>query len=87
MHSKEFEEGRLYYHQFGTAYQNPYAIGTLEHNDFERGWSQALKRYPNVGERIDRERAQNEERQKQREARIRAERAAAYRRTKDSGEF
>ncbi len=25
---------------------NPYQIGTQEYNDFERGWSQKVKRYP-----------------------------------------
>lgn len=27
---------------------NPYDIGTQEYNEFERGWSQKAKRYPNV---------------------------------------
>lgn len=27
---------------------NPYKVGTQEYNDFERGWIQALKRWPEI---------------------------------------
>lgn len=39
------EGGRSFYENQGR-YINPYGIGTPEFNDFERGWSQALKRSP-----------------------------------------
>jgi hypothetical protein len=37
------EEGRKYCLTHGSKYHNPYPRGTDEHNQFERGWSQALK--------------------------------------------
>lgn len=40
---KIYREGELYYSQKGT-YKNPYPNGSMEFNEFERGWTQALKR-------------------------------------------
>ena len=39
------EEGK-YCLTYGSKYHNPYPRGSVEHNQFERGWSQALKMYP-----------------------------------------
>jgi len=38
-----YREGELQYFKKGT-YKNPYPNGTIEFNEFERGWTQALKR-------------------------------------------
>lgn len=40
------EEGKKHYLAYGFQYRNPYPHRTDEHNQFERGWSQALKRCP-----------------------------------------
>lgn len=40
------EEGRAYFLKYGSKYSNPYPRGTNAHNEFERGWSQALKARP-----------------------------------------
>lgn len=32
------------YYACNGAYENPYPIGTPEHNEYERGWMQSLKR-------------------------------------------
>jgi hypothetical protein len=50
------EEGRKYCLTHGSKYHNPYPRGTDEHNQFERGWSQALKMYPEKVARIDKKR-------------------------------
>ncbi|MGE0483475.1 MAG: hypothetical protein AB7Q81_05020 [Gammaproteobacteria bacterium] len=44
--SKYIQEGTRSYHENGVRYVNPYRPGSAEHNDFERGWFQALKRAP-----------------------------------------
>lgn len=38
-----YREGEQYYFNMG-AYKNPYPSGSVEFNEFERGWTQALKR-------------------------------------------
>lgn len=38
-----YREGEAYYFKKG-AYKNPYPNGSNEFNEFERGWTQALKR-------------------------------------------
>jgi len=38
-----YRDGEQYYFNMGT-YKNPYPPGSLEFNEFERGWTQALKR-------------------------------------------
>jgi len=50
------EEGRKYCLTHGSKYHNPYPRGIDEHNQFERGWSQALKMYPEKVARIDKKR-------------------------------
>jgi hypothetical protein len=50
------EEGRKYCLTYGSKYHNPHPRGTDEHNLFERGWSQALKMYPEKVARIDKKR-------------------------------
>ena len=47
------EEGEKHYLAYGSEYRNPYPPGTDEHNQFERGWSQTLKRCPKAVARID----------------------------------
>lgn len=49
-----YQEGFQSYRKNKGNYSNPYAIGTNEHNNFERGWSQALKRYPELYARAER---------------------------------
>ena len=39
------EGGKSFYENKGS-YRNPYATESGQHNDFERVWSQALKRAP-----------------------------------------
>jgi len=40
----QYREGiKMYYESHGK-YSNPYLIGSSEHNQFERGWTQSLKR-------------------------------------------
>lgn len=41
------KEGMLSFHECKGKYNNPYRSGSSEYNDFERGWTQALKRSPN----------------------------------------
>lgn len=40
--SQAYEEGYC----SGAYYRNPYPQGSQEYNDFERGWTQRLKRMP-----------------------------------------
>jgi hypothetical protein len=54
------EEGRKYCLTHGSKYHNPYPRGSVEHNQFERGWSQALKMYPDKVARIDKKRNDEE---------------------------
>jgi hypothetical protein len=41
------KEGMNSFHDNKGKYINPYEIGSDEFNDFERGWTQALKRSSN----------------------------------------
>ena len=41
-----YQEGRKSYFSNKGKYANPYPSGSIEHDIFERGWSQALKRIP-----------------------------------------
>ena len=43
-----YQEGRKSYFSNKGKYENPYPSGSIEHNIFERGWSQALKRIPEI---------------------------------------
>lgn len=43
-----YEKGKRSYRLDGDKYQNPYRAGTDEYNSFEVGWTQQLKRSPNV---------------------------------------
>jgi hypothetical protein len=45
-----YDEGFRSYKKHKGEYLNPYMAGTEKHNIFERGWSQALKRYPGLYE-------------------------------------
>ncbi|MBN45198.1 MULTISPECIES: hypothetical protein [unclassified Methylophaga] len=42
------DEGKAYFLEYGEKYENPYPRGIYEHNEFERGWSQALKARPDL---------------------------------------
>ena len=64
MLSKAYREGMQYANQYGSLYSNPYPTGTIEHNDFERGWSQEHKRNPGAIRRADRLRKERESRMK-----------------------
>ena len=44
--NKFIKEGGKSFHENEGRYRNPYARGSGRHNDFERGWSQAVKRSP-----------------------------------------
>jgi len=44
--NKFIKEGGKSFHENEGRYRNPYAQGSGRHNDFERGWSQAVKRSP-----------------------------------------
>jgi len=46
-----YQEGRKSYFANKGKYENPYSPGSLEHDIFERGWSQALKRTPETTSR------------------------------------
>jgi|GEM_PF-2744045 len=50
--SEYIREGGRSFHKNKGQYINPYSPGSAQYNDFERGWSQALKRSP---ERLIRE--------------------------------
>lgn len=56
------EEGRKHALTYGSEYRNPYPRGTNEHDQFERGWSQTLKKYPETIDRIDKKRKEQNER-------------------------
>lgn len=43
-----YKEGFRSYRKHNGHYANPYPLGSEERNLFERGWTQALKRAPNV---------------------------------------
>lgn len=43
-HSEIYEDGFNCYCRNPDQYHNPYPAGTPDFNDFERGWTQALKR-------------------------------------------
>ncbi len=43
---RHIREGEISFHMNKGRYINPYGRGTQEHNDYERGWSQALKKCP-----------------------------------------
>ena len=45
--NKCVNEGMKSFHKNKGKYNNPYKIGSNEYNDFERGWTQALKRSSN----------------------------------------
>ena len=42
------QEGEEYFRKYGS-YRNPYELGTIEHNDYERGYWQAYRREPEKG--------------------------------------
>lgn len=44
--NKYIEEGMKSFRKNKSKYKNPYKPGSDEYNNFERGWSQALKRFP-----------------------------------------
>lgn len=77
-----FEEGEKYALTYGSNYKNPHPRGTDQHNQFERGWSQALKKYPEVIDRIDKKRNGNNERFRQSAASKLTATAEAYRNAK-----
>jgi len=76
------EEGKKHYLAYGSEYRNPYPRGTDEHNQFERGWSQTLKKYPEVVARIDKERSEKNNQRQQTENRKSTTTAEAYRNAK-----
>jgi hypothetical protein len=43
-----YKEGRQSYFANKGKYENPYPPGSLEYDAFERGWSQALKKSPEI---------------------------------------
>lgn len=43
-----YREGMSSYFNKDGNYKNPYSSGSSEYNAFERGWTQALKRNPDV---------------------------------------
>ena len=43
-----YQEGRKSYFSNKGKYSNPYPSGSIEHDIFERGWSQTLKRIPEI---------------------------------------
>lgn len=47
-----YREGYDFYLTNKGQYRNPFPAGSPEHNEFERGWSQALKRFPISGDKI-----------------------------------
>lgn len=51
--SEAYREGEAYYRRHGYNYKNPYPAATREHNDFERGWTQGLKKNPEIGEKLE----------------------------------
>lgn len=46
MRFKRIREGGRSFHELKGRYVNPYSNGSPQFNDFERGWTQALKRAP-----------------------------------------
>ena len=66
MLSEAYREGMKYANKYGSLYNNPYSKGTIEHNDFERGWSQEHKRNPGAIIRADRLNEDNDARIKKR---------------------
>jgi hypothetical protein len=44
--NRYIKEGMMGFHESKGKYTNPYQPGSNEYNDFERGWTQALKRSP-----------------------------------------
>jgi hypothetical protein len=59
------EQGRKYCLTYGSKYHNPHPRGSVAHNEFERGWSQALKMYPEAVARIDKKRNEGNDRCRQ----------------------
>lgn len=43
-----YQEGRKSYFENKGRYNNPYPQSSIEYNIFERGWSQALKKTPEI---------------------------------------
>ena len=43
-----YQEGKRSYFLNKGKYENPYLPGSIEHDIFERGWSQMLKRNPEI---------------------------------------
>lgn len=76
------KEGELHYFKYGLSYRNPYPSTSDAHNQFERGWSQSLKKYPEVAERIENEKKDAESRQQRQKHLSKVNDAAAYRRAK-----
>jgi hypothetical protein len=46
-----YQEGKKSYFSNKGKYENTYPPGSIEHDIFERGWSQALKRIPEIANR------------------------------------
>jgi hypothetical protein len=76
------EDGEKYYFTHGFEYRNPHPRGTDKHNQFEREWSQALKKRPEVGARIDKKRKEENERRYESESRKSGTTAEDYRNAK-----
>jgi hypothetical protein len=76
------DEGRRYCLTHGSKYHNPYPRGTDEHNQFERGWSQALKMYPEKVARIDKKNGEDGRYQQQMSNQKSTTTAEAYRNAK-----
>jgi hypothetical protein len=57
------EEGRKSFHKNKGRYTNPYRLGSNQYNDYERGWTQALKQAPDeLFSRYDTQRVADEKR-------------------------
>ncbi|POP52611.1 hypothetical protein [Zhongshania marina] len=46
VHSDAYELGRNDYLRHPDSYHNPFPKSSQDWNDYERGWTQGLKRYP-----------------------------------------
>jgi len=47
MNDRYIKEGMMGFHESKGKYNNPYKSGSNAYNDFDRGWTQALKRASN----------------------------------------
>lgn len=85
MLSEAYREGMQYANQYGSLYNNPYPRGTIQHNEFERGWSQEHKRNPGAIRRADRLREERESRTKKQKEKAKSLARELYRKAKDGG--